>query len=487
MASPLSSDRRASASGGTGYANVSARAPRVSPAIPPNSVLPPNSGTSGAAQPPVLLAFPAAIGKAEMPRRPAVAAGAWRLDRWLAARVLQAVDDPGVALVLWNGAEVGGGAAAIKVIIHDRATLWKLALNSDLEFGEAYAAGRVEVEGDLQKLLELVFRRELRLQPGRFHRAIDRWRRRARSNTLDGSRANIHQHYDLGDDFYRLWLDDEMVYTCGYFPSPGVSLEQAQRAKMRHICRKVWLRPGETVAEAGCGWGALALYMARHYGVTVKAYNVSHEQIKRARRRARAEGLSDRVEFIEDDYRNIQGRFDVFVSVGMLEHVGPDHHAELGAAIDRCLSPVGRGLIHSIGRDQPCEVNAWIERRIFPGSYPPSLHEIMHFLEPRGFSLLDLENLRLHYAETLRHWLLRFDAAADMVANASTRRLSALAALLDRLDGELCLRQPATVPACVFAAGDERHPLDPRATLQRDPLTRKRRLTTETRRTRSKN
>ena len=155
--------------------------------------------------------------------------------------------------------------------------------------------------------------------------------------------------------------------------------------------------------------------MARHYGVSVKAYNVSREQISHAAA-ARDEGLEDRVEFIEDDYRNIAGRFDVFVSVGMLEHVGPDHHAELGAVIDRCLSPVGRGLIHSIGRDKPREVNPWIERRIFPGSYPPSLHQIMHFLEPHGFSILDVENLRLHYAETLRHWLARFDAAAAVVA-----------------------------------------------------------------------
>jgi cyclopropane-fatty-acyl-phospholipid synthase len=147
----------------------------------------------------------------------------------------------------------------------------------------------------------------------------------------------------------------------------------------------------------------------------VRACNVSHEQIKYARRRARSEGLDDRVQFIEDDYRNLSGHCDAFVSVGMLEHVGVEHYGELGATIDRCLSPTGRGLIHSIGRDQPGRINRWIERRIFPGAYAPSLREMMAVVEPWGFSVLDVENLRLHYAETLRHWLLRFNSAAGAV------------------------------------------------------------------------
>ena len=245
--------------------------------------------------------------------------------------------------------------------------------------------------------------------------ALAEWRRKPRANTLGGSRSNIHHHYDIGDDFYRLWLDREMVYTCAFFPSPEVSLEEAQTAKMELVCRKLWLKPGETVVEAGCGWGALALYMARHYGVTVKAYNVSREQIRHARERAKAEGLEGRVEFIEDDYRTIRGQFDVFASIGMLEHVGADHYRQLGEVIHRCLRPAGRGILHTIGRDYPGCLNAWIERRIFPGAYAPSLREIMNVLEPRSFSVLDVENLRLHYALTLQHWLDRFEAAAPRV------------------------------------------------------------------------
>jgi len=181
---------------------------------------------------------------------------------------------------------------------------------------------------------------------------------------------------------------------------------------MALVCRKLQLRPGQRVVEAGCGWGALALYMARHHGAYVRAFNISREQIGYARERARAEGLADRVEFVEDDYRNMRGTFDVFVSVGMLEHVGLAQYGALGAAIDRVLTPDGRGLLHFIGRNRPMMLNPWIRKRIFPGAYPPALGEVFdRVLQPAGLSVLDVENLRLHYARTLEHWLRRFDAA----------------------------------------------------------------------------
>ena len=185
---------------------------------------------------------------------------------------------------------------------------------------------------------------------------------------------------------------------------------------MDHVCRKLQLKPGEQVVEAGCGWGALALHMARRYGVKVKAYNVSHRQIVYSRQRARADGLDGQVEFIEDDYRNIDGCFDAFVSVGMLEHVGVDNYRGLGDVVRRALKESGRGLIHSIGRNRPLPMNAWIEERIFPGAYPPTLSEMMAIFEPHQLSVLDVENLRLHYAQTLEHWLWRFEKSADRIA-----------------------------------------------------------------------
>ena len=236
-----------------------------------------------------------------------------------------------------------------------------------------------------------------------------------RSNTASGSRRHIQHHYDLGNDFYRLWLDEAMVYTCAYYDTPDASLEQAQRAKLDHVCRKLMLKPGQEVIEAGCGWGSLALHMAREYGVRVRAFNISKEQIAYARERASREALDGRVEFVLDDYRSIEGSCDAFVSVGMLEHVGVRNYQTLGAIIARTLKPTGLALVHSVGRNRPAPVNAWLEQRIFPGSYPPSLREMMAIFEPYNFSVIDVENLRLHYARTLEEWLARFDRAVATV------------------------------------------------------------------------
>ena len=191
--------------------------------------------------------------------------------------------------------------------------------------------------------------------------------RRSRPNTPARSRDNVYHHYDLGNEFYRLWLDQELAYTCAYFRTAETSLEQAQRDKFDHVCRKLRLRPGQTVVEAGCGWGGLALHMARNYGVHIKAYNVSREQIAFARQRAAVEGLDDQVHFIEADWRMIAGNFDAFVSVGMLEHVGPENYRELGQVIQHSLKSNGLALIHTIGRNSSQPVDAWTERRIFPG------------------------------------------------------------------------------------------------------------------------
>jgi cyclopropane-fatty-acyl-phospholipid synthase len=235
------------------------------------------------------------------------------------------------------------------------------------------------------------------------------------ANTPYGSSKNIHHHYDLPTDFYKLWLDQQLIYTCAYYPSEDTSLEEAQEAKLDLVCRKLWLRPGETVVEAGCGWGALALYMAKHYGVQVKGFNISHEQIRVARELAKAAGLSSRVEFVEDDYREIRGRYDAFVSVGMLEHVGREHYQELGRIIHRVIGDEGRGLLHFIGRSRAQPFSLWIRKRIFPGAYAPTLRDTMDLFEPQRFCVVDVENLRLHYARTIEDWLNRFECAFDTV------------------------------------------------------------------------
>ena len=308
---------------------------------------------------------------------------------------------------LWDGqlAYRPDTPAVAGITIANRGTLAKLLLSPGYHFGEAYAAGRITVDGDLSRLCEVVYRSYPEFG------MLNRFWRRMQSlgkSSLSAARRNIHHHYDLGNEFYRRWLDDNMLYTCAYFRDPGMTLEEAQIAKMDHVCRKVRLMPGQTVVEAGCGWGGLALYMARKYGVRVRAYNISREQIEYARERAEHEGLSNRVEFIHDDWRTITGQYDAFVSVGMLEHVGIGNFRRLGEVIHRSLRKQGLGLLHTIGRNAAAPLDPWIERQIFPGACPPSLRQMMDIFETRQYSVLDVENIRLHYAETLRHWLERF-------------------------------------------------------------------------------
>ena len=333
-----------------------------------------------------------------------------RFDRWVLARIQNFVATAPIRFMLWDGFELptSSGPPVATMLFKQRSALYGWMWDPELNFGETYMAGLVEIRGDLLALLEAIYR-----SFSRPHRPWWLWQK---SNDKRAALENVHHHYDIGNDFYRLWLDDEMIYTCAYFPTPDVSLEEAQIAKHDLVCRKLQLKAGERVIEAGCGWGSLALFMARHYGVTVRAFNISREQIAYARQRASTEGLTDRVEFIEDDYRNVQGHCDAFVSVGMLEHVGTAHYAALGSVMDRCLTEDGRGFLHFIGRDCPAPLSPWIRKRIFPGAYAPTLPEVFeHVLQPYSFSVLDVHNLRWHYAKTLEHWRHRFENASRQV------------------------------------------------------------------------
>jgi cyclopropane-fatty-acyl-phospholipid synthase len=341
------------------------------------------------------------------------------LEARLLRRLLASLGDPPIEFQLaWSGEHIVPDSVRTteKVRIADRSTLRGLLRDAQIRFGDAYSAGQIEVEGDLARFMSTVFR-ALSGPNARDSIAnrVAAWLHRPRRNTLAGSRDNIHQHYDLGNEFYSLWLGETMAYTCAYYPSDEATLDEAQFAKMEHVCRKLRVSAGDTVVEAGCGWGGMALHIAGRYGAKVRAFNISKEQLEFARRRSRERGLEHRIEFVEDDYRNIRGKYDVFVSVGMLEHVGTEHYCELGRVIDRSLNSDGRGLIHSIGRNRPGPLHPWIERRIFPGAYPPSLGEMMQIFEPSNLSVLDVENLRLHYARTLGHWLERYEGALGQV------------------------------------------------------------------------
>jgi cyclopropane-fatty-acyl-phospholipid synthase len=336
---------------------------------------------------------------------------AQRVGRVVARRLHQALGASDVRCELADGSAFGperADAIATLRFMDARAPI-DLALDPDLALGDLYASGRITVEGSLVDLLcradttpadlGLVgaVRRLLRIgAPAAWRQALGR------------ATGNARHHYDVGNDFYALWLDERMVYTCAYFTRPDVTLEEAQLAKLDHVCRKLRLRPGQRVLELGCGWGALAMHMVRRYDVSVRAFNVSLEQVEWAREQAEKQGLASRVEFVLDDYRNATGRFDALASVGMLEHVGPGHYEELGRVIARTLAPEGLGLIHSIGRTHPQPLNRWVATRIFPNAHPPALSEMMQIFEPQDFAVLDVENLRRHYELTAHHWFERY-------------------------------------------------------------------------------
>lgn len=340
-------------------------------------------------------------------------------DRWLLGAMVKVVGQPRVRFLLWNGEAVHdpGLSAVGALTFPNRMTLLKICRSPETTFADGYVDGSITMDGDpIDILVELASSNRRAMPHDSMRRRLINLVNRPRGTSKRKAKENIHNHYDLGNEFYSKWLDDEMSYTCAYFPEPTTTLEQAQLAKMDHICRKLQLKEGQHVIETGCGWGSLARYMARNYGVLVTAYNISHEQIVYANECTRAEGLENRVTFIEDDYRNATGDFDAFVSVGMLEHVGLKNFPVLGHMIDRTLKEGGRGLVHSIGRSWSESLNPWIERNIFPGGSVPSLAEMMGVFEPNGFSVLDVENLRLHYARTCREWWLRFETVADETA-----------------------------------------------------------------------
>ena len=340
-------------------------------------------------------------------------------DRWLVKKMLAVVGSPLVRISLWDGMEVTPPCDnPVAVMIYcDRGALFKTILDPELHWGDLYSEGRVLFEGNMADFMQAIYDGISGLgKPSLVRRAVLWVGHRSIFNTFDKAKENIYHHYDIGNEFYKLWLDtEEMQYTCAYFSKDDMTLEQAQVAKLHHVCQKLDLKPGDTVVEAGCGWGGLARFMAKHYGVNVKAYNISKEQVKYARQRAEKEGLSEQIEYVLDDYRNIQGNFDAFVSVGMLEHVAIRDYKELGQIIKRSLKPDGRGLIHAIGRTIEGPMNAWIERRIFPGARPPALSQMMGIFEPNNIAVYDVENLRLHYSRTLQEWVQRYEEHIDEI------------------------------------------------------------------------
>ena len=315
-----------------------------------------------------------------------------------------------------------GKGMSAAVSIHDDAQVRRLIQRPELALGEGYMDQRLTVaQDDLEGFLRLMARNVMRYGRGRLNVAASLPRRALRYleqyNPAGIARRNVAHHYDLSNDFYRLMLDRDMQYSCAYFANPAMSLEEAQEAKKALIARKLRIEPGMRVLDIGCGWGGMALSLARDHGARVTGITLSEKQLEVARARAEEEGLAGQVEFRLQDYRDLDERFDRVVSVGMLEHVGVPHMRQYFSKVNDVLEPGGVALIHTIGRSTPPSATSpWLRKYIFPGGYIPAVSEVMPAIERAGLYTADLEVLKgEHYARTLAEWRARFTANRDVI------------------------------------------------------------------------
>ena len=310
--------------------------------------------------------------------------------------------------------------SAVIVAIKDASALSRLMANAELAFGELYVDGLIAIDGDdIDGLLALVLQNLRRhgfktgaTPPGM--RLFEAPRREI--NDRKRAELNVAHHYDISNELYRVFLDEDLQYSCAYYETGAETLEEAQDAKKELIAAKLCLRPGLSLLDIGCGWGGLALHLARTRGVNVRGITLSQAQLPVARVRAQAQNLAAQAEFVLEDYRETEGAFDRIVSVGMFEHVGRGHYDEFFRQIASLLAEDGVALLHTIGRaDGPGATSPWIDRYIFPGGYIPALSEIVPAVERAGLYVTDIEVWRLHYAYTLRAWRERFEARLDDV------------------------------------------------------------------------
>lgn len=318
----------------------------------------------------------------------------------------------------WDGSEdrFGGDDAAVRLVFRTPGGLARM-LKGGLGFGEAYMDGEIEIDGDTRRMFVILNALKPRLGLADLLRLLWFNLRLGRGASEVSARDNVRRHYDLGNAFFRLWLDENLSYSCAYFAEPSFTLEQAQTAKLDHICRKLMLRPGERLLDIGCGWGSLLIHAVRNYGVVGTGITLSEEQVRHARAEIARQGLEERATVALQDYRSVEGTFDKIVSVGMFEHVGKRAMPLYFRHVHRLLAEGGLTVLHTIGRKGvlPPGQGQWVRKYIFPGGYLPEAEEIFDAAAGTGLIPVDLENLKQHYAWTLDAWADRFEASLPKV------------------------------------------------------------------------
>ncbi len=338
--------------------------------------------------------------------------------------VLPSWHGPGLRIRYWDGREVTAGPSPVALTLHVRSpsVLWQAARNPSLGFGRAYADGRLTLDGDLQTFLQAAFTlpgggglsplatlsRLLRLLP--------------RATPPARAEANARFHYDRGNDFFALWLDPSLTYSCAYFRTEQDDLATAQEQKRELLCRKLDLARGQTLLDVGCGWGSLLFHAIERYGVRGIGVTPSREQARYVEEEARRRGLADRLTLHVADWRTIGGAYDRVVSVGMYEHVGRAHGREFHERWARWLKPGGTSVLHTIGTMESTPVDPWLNEHIFPGGYLPSLTELASHAATAGLIVADVENLWRHYALTLAAWSKAFWAHRDEILRMTNER-----------------------------------------------------------------
>ncbi|OGO77195.1 MAG: SAM-dependent methyltransferase [Clostridiales bacterium GWB2_37_7] len=343
------------------------------------------------------------------------------MEKMLLQKLSHKIGDTSFAIDLWDGTKVNYGQRepAFKIIFKEKIPKARILRDPSLAFGEAYMDGNIDFEGNLQEIIEDIFKINIPFFRKKEFRGVRKViAPENRSTSLRKQQKEVQYHYDLGNDFYGLWLDDTMSYSCAYFCSPEDSLYKAQLQKIDYTLKKLNLRPGESLLDIGSGWGWLIIRAAQQYGVKALGLTLSEEQYVKTKQRIEEHGLSGQVDVKLMDYRKlaeIGGQFDKIVSVGMVEHVGRANLPTYMETVNRLLAPGGVSVLHCITGQIEGSCNSWIRKHIFPGGYIPSIRELVWLLPEYDFHLLDVESLRLHYAKTLEHWAKNFEDNLDSI------------------------------------------------------------------------
>lgn len=330
------------------------------------------------------------------------------IDKTFYKNFFQSLMNESYSIKFWDGEEItfGNGNTNFNIIFNEPLPITDMITNPSVTLGEGYMHNLIEIEGNIKNMFEALYN-----NPKCFLRYKGKLTKLKKpiNNSIHKSKDNISHHYDIGNDFYKLWLDKSMTYSCGYFKTQEDTLEQAQTNKVEHILKKLNLKEGNTLLDIGCGWGELIISAAKKYKVHALGVTLSKEQMEKVNIRIKKEGLENFIEVQLIDYRQIKNRtFDRIVSVGMLEHVGKDYLPEYFTVINSLLNDDGLSLLHTI-TSLKGGTNRWIDKYIFPGGYIPTTSELISNITDESFHLLDLESLRRHYGRTLENWAENFE------------------------------------------------------------------------------